>query len=223
MGYYSEKLSGKRLQKCYEIAPPRVKQYLEAEIQFLLKRIKPEDTVLELGCGYGRVVIKLADAARQIIGIDTSLESLKLAREIARMKSNCEFVRMDAINLGFKERIFDLVACIQNGICAFGVDQSQLLQEALRVTRLGGLVLFSTYSHRFWSHRLKWFELQSAHGLLGAIDYEATGNGTIVCKDGFRAGAMTDEDFKNLCSRLGVESSLYEIDGSSLFCEILIK
>jgi cyclopropane fatty-acyl-phospholipid synthase-like methyltransferase len=54
MGYYAEKLSAKRLQRCYEIASPRVQQYLEAEIEHVIGHLKPTDTVLELGCGYGR-------------------------------------------------------------------------------------------------------------------------------------------------------------------------
>jgi hypothetical protein len=32
--------------------------------------------------------------------------------------------------------------CIQNGVCAFAVDQQQLFREAMRVTRSGGLVFF---------------------------------------------------------------------------------
>ena len=62
-GYYSAKLSGERLQQCYELASARVKQYLEAEIDFVLSRLRPNDSVLELGCGYGRVAFRLADAA----------------------------------------------------------------------------------------------------------------------------------------------------------------
>jgi 2-polyprenyl-6-hydroxyphenyl methylase/3-demethylubiquinone-9 3-methyltransferase len=34
---------------------------------------------------------------------------------------------------------------------------------------------------------LEWFEIQSAHHLIGEIDYQAAGNEMIVCKDGFRA------------------------------------
>ena len=35
-GYYSEKLSAERLQKVYRVATPRVKQYLAAEIDYVL-------------------------------------------------------------------------------------------------------------------------------------------------------------------------------------------
>lgn len=47
--YYEDKLSAKKLMKCYEIAPPRVKQYLEAEVNYVLQKIRPNNIVLELG------------------------------------------------------------------------------------------------------------------------------------------------------------------------------
>jgi len=48
-GYYRKKLAAERLQTCYEIAPPRVKEYLESEIDFVLERTAISQTVLELG------------------------------------------------------------------------------------------------------------------------------------------------------------------------------
>jgi len=41
--YYNEKLSADKLKSCYEIAPPRIQQYLEAEVNHVLKKINPED------------------------------------------------------------------------------------------------------------------------------------------------------------------------------------
>jgi 2-polyprenyl-6-hydroxyphenyl methylase/3-demethylubiquinone-9 3-methyltransferase len=128
---------------------------------------------------------------------------------------------MDAVALGLSDGEFDAVVCVQNGICAFGVDQHALMNEALRVLRSGGRALFSTYSDRFWSHRLAWFETQSAEGLLGPIDRHASGGGVIVCEDGFRAGRLTPEDLHSLASALGVEAEISEIDESSVFCEIV--
>jgi len=221
MGYYSEKLAGKRLRECYDIAPARVKQYLDAEIQYVLSRTKPEDSVLELGCGYGRVTIEIAGVAKRVVGIDTSTESLELARSRVKSGISCEFLEMDATTLLFDDNGFDLVVCIQNGICAFGADPFILVKEAIRVARPGGNILFSSYSSNFWAHRLEWFELQSNHGLLGKIDYDTTGDGVIVCKDGFRAGAMGEAEFRELCKRIESEPNIYEVDGSSLFCELV--
>jgi len=220
MGYYSENLAGIRLKQCYDIAPPRVRQYLEAEIKHVLSRLGPGDSVLELGCGYGRVTREIARAAGRVVGIDTAAESLKLAGDAARAEA-CEYVKMDATDLDFDDDEFDMVVCVQNGICAFGVDRETLVKEAIRVTRPGGRILFSTYSGKFWAHRLRWFELQAEHGLVGEIDYEASGGGVIACKDGFRAGAMGEEDFRGLCARIGVEFSITEVDESSVFCELI--
>jgi 2-polyprenyl-6-hydroxyphenyl methylase/3-demethylubiquinone-9 3-methyltransferase len=98
----------------------------------------------------------------------------------------------------------------------------QLLREALHVTRPGGTILLSSYAERFWPHRYHWFELQAERGLIGEIDTGATRNGVIVCKDGFRAGAMSADDFRGLCSRLGQRPTIQEVDGSSLFCEVKV-
>jgi 2-polyprenyl-6-hydroxyphenyl methylase/3-demethylubiquinone-9 3-methyltransferase len=222
MDYYSEKLGGLRLQKCYDIAPARVKQYLAAEINFVLDHLEPESALLELGCGYGRVTLELAKAAGRAVGIDTCDQSVFLARELAGSSLNCEFFEMDALNLHFPDKEFDAVVCVQNGICAFGVDKTKLVREALRVTRNGGRVMFSSYSEQFWPHRLEWFQLQARQGLVGEIDFSASGEGTIVCKDGLRLEAMGPEDFLKLCEQIGVEALISEIDGSSVFCEIVI-
>ena len=218
--YYAARLSGGRLQRCYELAPPRVQQYLESEILHVLERIGPGDAVLELGCGYGRVAVRLAEHARSVVGIDVAEESLSLARTLAGPDTRCEFALMDALHMTFGDGSFDVVVCIQNGICAFGVPRDELLREALRVARPGGRLIFSTYSDAFWEDRLSWFELQSSEGFLGPIDRRATRDGVIVCEDGFRSRAATRRELEELCGELGLTADITEVDGSSLFCEI---
>lgn len=217
--YYSRKLSGRRLERCYEVAPPRVQQYLEAEIVHALSRLQPSDTVLELGCGTGRIARRLAAAARRVVGIDTAAASLARARETVGEK-NVEFLEMDALDLRFPDKSFDAVLCLQNGICAFAVDAVSLVKEALRVTRPGGRVLLSSYADAFWEHRLAWFEAQAAEGLLGPVDRAASRDGVIVCEGGFRAGCMTPDGFQELCARAGVKGEVTEVDGSSVVCEV---
>ena len=221
MSYYAERLAGERLRSCYEVAPPRVKRYLEAEIRHVVERIRPGDTVLEVGCGYGRVAFELARHAAGVVGVDTAKESLALARTLGGNRGNCEFLEMDALELEFGDDTFDLAACVQNGICAFGVDQDRLLSAAVRVTRPGGRVLLSSYADSFWPHRLQWFEVQAEHGLMGEVDRRKSGDGVIVCRDGFRAGAMSAEQFRELASRAGLSCEIRVVDRSSVFCEIV--
>lgn len=222
-GYYSQKLSAERLRRCYEVAPPRVKRYLEAEIEFVLERVQPGDRVLELGCGYGRVLGRLADKAAEVTGVDTSLDSLRLARETLPASRTCHLCAMDAIDLGFRSRGFDLTVCIQNGVSAFGVEPRRLIREAMRVTRSGGIVLLSSYAEGFWEERLEWFRIQSDHGLVGEIDDGATGHGVIVCKDGFRATTAGSAEFLSWTPAHECSPRITEVDGSSLFCEIFVK
>jgi len=221
-GYYSQKLSGERLRVCYEIAPPRIQVYLEAEIEFVLERTESSALVLELGCGYGRVLQRLIAKAKTVVGIDTSHDSLRLARELMGGAPVCHLFEMNAVELGFRNRQFDLVVCIQNGISAFGVDPRKLIEEAVRVTRAGKRVLFSSYSERFWEDRLDWFRIQSEYGLIGEIDEDATGDGVIACKDGFKASTVGADDFLSLASDFGIVPEITEVDGSSVFCEIVV-
>jgi 2-polyprenyl-6-hydroxyphenyl methylase/3-demethylubiquinone-9 3-methyltransferase len=129
---------------------------------------------------------------------------------------------MDAAAPAFRDDTFDAVVCIQNGICAFGVDRTRLVREAVRVTRPGGRVLFSSYSDRFWPHRLEWFRRQAEWRLIGEIDEEATGDGVIVCRDGLRLERMRPEDFRAICKTIGIDPLITEVDGSSLFCELTV-
>ncbi len=221
-GYYTERLAAERLRQCYEIAPPRTRQYLEAEIAHVVQRIRPSDTVLELGCGYGRVLRRLAGQARMVVGIDTSHASLELATHFLVGIANWRLVRMDAGALGFRDGSFDVVVCVQNGISALRVEPRRLLAESVRVTRPAGRVLFSSYAAGFWEERLAWFQLQSAQGLLGEIDWAATGAGVIVCKDGFRASTVGPDEFRALAAGLGRRVEVEEVDGSSVFCEIAV-
>ncbi len=220
--YYEEKLYAERLKFCYDIAPPRAQQYLQAEIDYVRQFLKPTDQLLELGCGYGRILEQLAPHVASAVGIDTSVDSIKLAREQLHHLSNCQFHEMDAINLSFPDRSFDIVLCLQNGISAFHVDPLALMKEAIRVTRPGGTIFFSSYAKAFWNDRLEWFRLQAKHGLLGEIDENATGDGVIVCEDGFRATTFTADQFQALANRCEVKAQITEVDHSSVFCMIYV-
>ncbi|HUV35776.1 MAG TPA: class I SAM-dependent methyltransferase [Patescibacteria group bacterium] len=222
MDYYRETLSAGRLRRAYGIAPPRVRRYLEEEVRHVLGHLSPASRVLELGCGYGRVLARIAAWSRFAVGIDTSMGSLVLARRELGQSANYRLLAMDAAQLGFADGVFDCVVCVQNGISAFRVDERRLIGEAVRVTRPGGTILLSSYAEAFWDHRLAWFRIQADEGLIGEIDEERTGRGQIVCRDGFTATTFGPERFRELTASIGVDARMIEVDGSSIFCEIAV-
>jgi 2-polyprenyl-6-hydroxyphenyl methylase/3-demethylubiquinone-9 3-methyltransferase len=219
-GYYSEKLSAERLKRCYEIAPARVRQYLIAEAEYVRSKVQEGDRLLELGCGYGRLLPGLSKPAQLVVGIDNSLASLMYGFESLALPTNCMLACANAQRLPFADNIYDIVVCVQNGISAFHIEPRGLISESLRACKPGGMALFSTYSDKLWNDRLRWFEMQAAEGLLGEIDYDKTGNGKIVCKDGFTATTITAGQFQGLTVGLDADVQLIEVDESSLFCEI---
>jgi SAM-dependent methyltransferase len=223
LDYYADNLSGLRLKKCYDVAPVRFQQYLGAEIDFAKSRMKSGDAVLDLGCGYGRIAFALSAKAGRVVGIDTAAGSIELASELARGVSNCEFSVMDAGNLSFPESSFDVVFCLQNGICAFGVSRRKIVDEALRVTRGGGRAIFTSYTSEFWPHRLEWFEAMHKHGLIGEIDYQESKDGVIYCKDGHQSGIMTESEFRASCEIDGSGLTVTEFDRSCLAFELTKK
>jgi 2-polyprenyl-6-hydroxyphenyl methylase/3-demethylubiquinone-9 3-methyltransferase len=219
--YYTQKLVADRLKRCYDIATPRVKQYLEAEIQHVLKYIKPSHLVIELGCGYGRVLQRVAGHTTYVIGIDTASESLNYAIQNKFADKRSTLLQMDAACLGFQDAVFDVLICIQNGISAFKVDPQHLIQESVRVTKPEGICLFSSYCEEFWEPRLEWFQLQAENGLLGEIDWDETHDGIIVCHDGFKATTMSITDFNVISQNIGIQPRIVEVDNSSLFLELI--
>jgi 2-polyprenyl-6-hydroxyphenyl methylase/3-demethylubiquinone-9 3-methyltransferase len=170
--------------------------------------------VLELGCGYGRILPRLFESCAEVIGLDTSLESLRYGRDVL---PDIQFIQMDAGTTGFRRNSFDVVVCIQNGISAFKVEPVKLVSESLRIVKSGGKCIFSTYSDKIWKERVRWFQLQAEEGLLGEIDWDQTKRGTIVCRDGFIATTFSENEFYKIADDLEVSCETREVDASSLF------
>ncbi len=214
--YYKEFLNSNRLLQAYDTKIPRVKQFLSEEINFVRKRLTGNESVLELGAGYGRIVKELAPYAGNILGIDISNDSIEFGRKYISGIDNAKLEVMDAYNIPFEEE-FDVTLCMQNGISAIKGNQMQLIENALKATKQNGTIYISTYSEKFWEYRLEWFQEQVDKGLLGEIDFEKTGNGEIHCKDGFKATTFSEDDFREIGEKTGYKYEVIEVDQSSLF------
>lgn len=182
--YYAKKLNSKKLFQAYDTQIPRVKQYLQAEIDFVKENLSNTQSVLELGAGYGRIIRELAPYCGSIVGIDISVESVGLGREYLKDYPNASIIAMDVHRIKFPKP-FDVILCLQNGLSAMRAD-STVIHKILDKVAPGGTAYFSSYSTKFWDFRLKWFEEQASKGIIGEIDYTKTKNGVIICMGGLR-------------------------------------
>lgn len=220
--FYAQNLNSQKLFKVYETKIPRVRQYLDAEISFVRDNLTGNQRVLELGAGYGRIVKELASNCKSIVGVDISDESVALGKEYLKNTSNGEIMAMDVHNITFQEK-FDVILCLQNGLSSMKITSPDFIEKILGMVVSGGKVYFSTYSEKFWNHRLMWFKEQAEKGLLGELDLDKTKDGVIVCKDGFRAITHTLKDLKMIGDLSGYEYEIQEVDESSVFLIICKK
>jgi 2-polyprenyl-6-hydroxyphenyl methylase/3-demethylubiquinone-9 3-methyltransferase len=192
---------------------------LDEEINFIQRCLQGAENVLEIGAGYGRILKELSPYARSLVGVDISEASVAFGREYLKGLVNVCLETKDAHKLDFREE-FDVVLCLQNGLSALKGDALSLMKTSLGALRKGGTAYFSTYSAKFWQYRLEWFREQADKGLLGELDENQTKEGTIVCKDGFRALTFLEKDFVKLGMASGYPYDVQEIDESSLFLMI---
>ncbi len=133
---------------------------LKANLEFLdkIKIIKPEDKILEIGCGIGSVVYELSQTGYDIIGTDISSEAIVYGQ---KKYGNINLEVQPAEGLPYKEKSFDIVLSFDLFEHIAMIDKH--VSEVYRVLRIGGYYLFQTpnkYSNMIFetlSHKsLKW-------------------------------------------------------------------
>ncbi|MCP4430248.1 MAG: class I SAM-dependent methyltransferase [Gammaproteobacteria bacterium] len=217
--YYLRRLSGNHLKQVYDLADSKVVAYLKGEIEFCRRFIAPGYRVLELGCGYGRILKSLASSEYHLEGIDNAPDNIELALEHVGLLQNVSVRKADVTSIDSPDNSYDLVLCMQNGLSAFGNNPLNVVRESCRVLNETGKLICCTYSEKIWPDRLKWFREQSNAGLLSPVDEGKTGNNIVVCQDGFTSSAMSRSEFKFISNELNLAHEIYEIESGSLICE----
>jgi ubiquinone/menaquinone biosynthesis C-methylase UbiE len=114
----------------------------EVEFKTLISMSKPNDWLLDCGCGKGRIASFLASANRRVIGVDISIQAIK--RAIEQDRANCDFLVADVFSLPFRGQTFD--GCFYVGTFEFVKDLEGSLKASYRVTKNGGWVMFEVWN-----------------------------------------------------------------------------
>jgi ubiquinone/menaquinone biosynthesis C-methylase UbiE len=102
--------------------------------------------VLDVGCGDGLFTIRMAERAKEVIGVDFSRIAISEARKnLANSgRKNLRFEIANAESLNFRKGTFDLVTCRRGPV----TDSKASLREAHRVLKRGGTLMEITIGER---------------------------------------------------------------------------
>jgi ubiquinone/menaquinone biosynthesis C-methylase UbiE len=123
---------------------PADHKFSATEMKFILDRVSPRDSVLDIGCGTGRFTIPMAEKVSHIVGFDMSEAMLTQAQNKAKkagVDSKITFQRGDAEKLPFESETFDVVTSML-ALMHMPVEiRPAVFAEASRVLKPGGRML----------------------------------------------------------------------------------
>jgi len=144
------------------------KNHTERQIQFLKNNLNKKGLILDLACGTGRHLIPLLSEGYSLVGVDSSLELLRIAKQRC---SRINLVRMDLRYLPFKKEVFEAAISMDNSI-GYLPTETQDMQSMVELNRAlvkGGVFIVDVFNIKHLAHkqgkkglikRLKWFVIQ---------------------------------------------------------------
>lgn len=110
-----------------------VAEYGKGLLEFIPNN--PKQTILDLGCGTGKLTAQLMDLGGKVIGVDSSQSMIDTATVLY---DGIRFIVCDALNLPFKDE-FDLV--FSNAVFHWIHDHNVLAQNIYKVLKSEGMLI----------------------------------------------------------------------------------
>ncbi len=118
----------------------RIFPFNNVQADFFTEYISVNTSILELGCGTGKLAERLASESKNIIGIDNDETMIVRARKVY---PEIEFKAMAVQDIGGLHRSFDLIICTGNVLSYLNDDEmSNLVSNVERMLNSGGYWIF---------------------------------------------------------------------------------
>ncbi len=165
------------------------------DLDFYRGQCRGAGTILELGCGYGRVLESLAGEDRSLVGLDLNPGLLELAEKRLGTRPRVSLVRGDMRCFAFRRK-FDRILIPYSGLyCLLSEDEvKSCFQRVADHLAPEGRLIFDTYSADAF-HR----DLPSAEG--GESEIDAIAN---IVQDGTAYAVVEQADWSRDEQRLDV-------------------
>ena len=100
-------------------------------------------SLLDLGCGTGRLTVELAERGYGAYGVDINPDFIEIARNKARTRGvSAHFMTAPAERIPFDDKYFDI--CIVYSVLEHVADWKKTINEVARILKPGGITFFST-------------------------------------------------------------------------------
>lgn len=160
---------------------------------------QPGERVLDAGCGTGLTLKRYWKPGVQVVALDLSAESLKVARDTGPTDGVLH-IRGDLTRLPFADGAFDRVCCA-NAVQQLQTPElrEQAVRELARVTRPGGKTVVTAHNYSVGKRQTGWRkEATGAGSHTGAVRY---------------VYRFDPDEFRRL---LGSELTVERVDGAGL-------
>ena len=152
--------------------------------------VQKRDTILDVGCGGGMTVARLAALASdgKTYGIDYSEESVAASRRSNRQSIDAGLVEIrnaSVSHLPFPDRTFDLVTAVETHY--YWPDLKADLQEGLRVLKPGGafVIIAEAYKGGKYDRLLQRLEALQRRGIMNYAHLTVDEHRELLSKAGF--------------------------------------
>jgi len=194
-----------------EYLPEEVLDYLKAEEEYLLSKIREGSKVVDFGCGRGRILKLLLNRAELLVGVDHSRKMLNYCEELFKKHKHVRCHLSDVRSTPLRDDIFDYTLCMYATFGSFH-EPEKVLKEMIRVTKPGGKIILSVYSEDALDTVLKMYESKG-------IRVERIEGNVIYTKEGDVARLFSKEEIRKLLARHNLNPRVRRLCPIAYICE----
>lgn len=137
----------------YQLLTPWVKTREDVAFDIISKMQNVSGNYLDLGCGEGDLVGRLAPYFKKSVGTDIAENRLAIAKKKYGSKSvSFEFTDLDK-KLPFRTNSFDVITCL--GVIEYTFDPYFVMNEINRVLKPGGILILEVPNLGYLTERVK--------------------------------------------------------------------
>ena len=153
--------------------------------------ISPDDVILDIGCGGGMNINRMAQSAKKVYGVDYSIESVNLSKEVNEdliKEGRVEVHEGNVMDLPFEDNSFDIVTAFET--VYFWPDIVKSFGEVKRVLKPGGMFLIGCEANGTNNLAMKFFDkvvdmtFYEGNDLVGFLKSNDFKDVTVYLRDG---------------------------------------